>query len=360
MNSVRKKIAIVNPTVPHYRKDFFLGVQQTIPCDVFTYEQMGDMKKNQFQVSDIFTHTLKKRRFGKFLMYETQPLMQRDYQTLVLMWDFSQLSTWWLLLTKFFHGKKIILWGQGISVKRYLAEENKPNMLLKGMLGLADGAWVYMEKEAEQWKKLFPNKRVTALNNTVSNIDGILEGRHTQATPELKNKYNIQEEICLIFCARFENPNRRIDLLEALINSLDPKKYGFIIIGDGIFKPDFSAYKNVHDFGAVYDKVLKDELFGIANLYYQPGWIGLSVVEALAYGKPVITFKRSEETLQCVEYAYIQNGYNGLIVDSLPELTEKLVNLDNKAIELMGANAKTYAKKYLRMNQMVDKAISIL
>ncbi|MFC6099381.1 glycosyltransferase [Olivibacter domesticus] len=360
MNSVRKKIAIVNPTVPHYRKDFFLGIQQAMPCDVFTYEQIGDMKKNQFQVSDTVTCTLKKKRFSKFLIYKTQPLMQADYQTLVLMWDFSQLTTWWLLATKFFHRKRIILWGQGISVKRYLTEENTPNILLKGMLGLADGAWVYMEKEAKQWQAVFPNKKIAALNNTVSNIDEILESPGMQSISDLKNKHNIKEEVCLIFCARFENPNRRIDLLEGLIKSLDAQKFGFIIIGDGVFKPDFSMYKNVYDFGAVYDKVLKDELFGIANLYYQPGWIGLSVVEALAYGKPVITFKRSEETLQCVEYAYIQDGYNGLIVESLDELTGKLLSLNNTAIALMGANAKAYAKKYLRMNHMVDKAIGIL
>lgn len=71
------------------------------------------------------------------------------------MLHFAHLTTWLLLLTKFIHRKKIILWGQGISVKRYLAEERKPDWKLKAQMALADGVWLYMEKELKQWKGIF-------------------------------------------------------------------------------------------------------------------------------------------------------------------------------------------------------------
>jgi len=65
---------------------------------------------------------------------------------------------------------------------------------------------------------------------------------------------------------------------------------------------------------------MKQNLFAIADLYYQPGWVGLSIVEALGYGKPIITFKRSVDVLQCVEYYYLENTKNSLIFENVTEL----------------------------------------
>lgn len=48
-----------------------------------------------------------------------------------------------------FHRKQIILWGHGISVKRYLAEEKKCNWLLRFMISMSDGVWLYTDKEVD-------------------------------------------------------------------------------------------------------------------------------------------------------------------------------------------------------------------
>lgn len=340
-------IAILQSLVPHYREEFFRGINKNTKCDIFIYDYGND---DEFSMSNIEVLPIKRLYSKPFLIYSLRPLLSKKYDTLILMWHFGHLSTWLLLLTKPIHRKKIILMGQGISVKRYLKEEQKPNILLKFMAKFADVLWVYMEKEREQWIKIFPHKNIVALKNTISGIDKILK------QPNTKKNTNFKEEIILIFCARFTTPFRRSDLLLKVIEQLDSTKFGFIIIGDGPYKPNFSGFDNVYDYGSVYNDDIKRELFDQADIYFQPGWLGLSVVEAMAYGKPIFTFKRQDDILQCVEYSYIKNNYNGIIFDDIESMKQKINVIQKDEIEELGRNARKYAKENLLITSMVERA----
>ena len=88
--------------------------------------------------------------------------------------------------------------------------------------------------------------------------------------------------------------------------------------------------------------------------------MGLSIVEAMAYGKPVLTFKRSKDTLQCVEYCYIEDGKNGLVFDDMEDCVEKISNLTTEQVKSMGANAKKLVLEKLTPRLMAEHALSIL
>ena len=232
---------------------------------------------------------------------------------------------------------------------------------LKWQIALADGAWIYEEPEAKQWQTVFPRKPIVALNNTLTGVEQMCKNEVSGTQKmALREKYRVTQDIIFIFCARFENNYRRTDLLVEAIERLDAKKYGFIIIGEGRNKPDFSLYDNVYDFGAVYDDVLKSELFAVADVYFQPGWVGLSIVEAMAYGKPVFTFRRSQETLQCVEYCYIKEGENGLIFNDMDDCVRQIAVLTKEQIDSMGKQARLLVKEKLTPRQMAEHALSIL
>lgn len=350
------KIAILQPHIPHYREEFFRSLSERVDLNIFCYEESAKIKSENFKESLFKSYSLKNLNFGPFLLYDFFKLFHKKYDVLILMLHFGHLSTWFLLLTKFIHKKKIILWGQGISVKRYLKEETKPSILLKLMIYLSDGVWFYTEKELAQWKKIFPKKKMISLNNTISGIKSILEHNSPLSKKELKAKHKIYQERCFVFCARFTS-HRRVDLLVSIINSLDTDKFAFIIIGDGDFKPDFSNYKNVFDYGAIYDLELKNELFDMADIYIQPGWVGLSIVEAMAYAKPIFTFKRSEDILQCVEYHYIQNDINGCVFNSIDSFCDTVNTITNEQINTLGLKAKKYVSEVLTMDNMVQSAV---
>ena len=352
-------LAVLQPEIPHYRKEFFEFITTNCSCcDIFVYNTEKASKRMGFKVSKGGQY-IRNFQFHGIMVCNPLPLLSKKYNTLVLMLHFGHIITWLLLLTKWLHRKRIILWGQGISVKRYLHEEHHPDWKLKWQIALADGVWVYMEKETKMWKALFPRKPIVALNNTLSGADKMTQYVPECSRTELKEKYGATEDIILIFCARF-NHYRREDLLLKTIQCLNPSKYGFLIIGDGDTKPDFSAFANVHDFGALYETKIKQELFAIADLYFQPGWVGLSIVEAMAYGKPICTFQRTEYIKQCVEYSYIVDGFNGYIFSDIDDCISKISSLSREEIQRMGNNARQFVMQNLSPVKMAEQALGIV
>lgn len=365
-----KKLIHLQPFVPHYREEFFslLGKRlggdgiggEPVEQEIYTYEKTKDVKSASFNMGNIACkHVPSKLVKGKLLFYNPFSLLGKDNRVLVLMLHFAHVGTWLLLLTKWLHHRKIILWGQGISVRRYLKEEKKPDRKLKWMISLADGIWLYMDKEKEQWQKLFPHKPMAALHNTLTGVGEMVACEPAMPVAGLKGKYGVRQEVVFIYCARF-TADRRVDLLLETIKRLDSGKYGFVIIGAGAYKPDFSIFDNVYDFGAVYDTAVKRELFALADVYFQPGWVGLSIVEAMAYGKPVFTFERSQETLQCVEYSYIRHGENGMIFHDMDDCVYRIAAMSQDEMRRMGMNARQYVRENLTIEQMVENALEVI
>lgn len=354
------KLAILQPEIPHYRTEFFERLRNKVDdITLFTYNSTKNVKKNGFSIGMDSEHIPNLERKG-LLLYNPWKLLSVKYDTLVLMLHQGHITTWLLLITKWLHRKKIIVWGQGISVKRYVKEEKHLSPWLKMQINMADAAWIYMEKEAQMWRNVFPNKPIVALNNSVSGITEMLDYQITDKTA-IRGKYYIKQEIIFIFCARFGSPFRRVDLMEEMMQKLDSERFGFIIIGDGKGKPDFSKYCNVYDFGAVYDDDIKKDLFSAANMYLQPGWIGLSVVEAMAYGLPVCTFKRKgDEIRHGVEYGILKNGENALLFDNMNEAIDTVSRLNLNKVEELGANAREYIRKNHTPELMVENAIKVL
>jgi len=352
------KIAILYPRISHYREEFFQGLMKKHDLTFFLYESKEESLKKNFKNSQIDAHFLKTfTLLNKIRFVNILPFFKTKYDVLILIGEMRSISVWMLLILMKMSKTKTILWGHGISVHAYLKEEKKLNPLRVLFHKLADHTWLYTKKEVEIWKDYISQEKFTSLNNTIY-IEEILNEPLFDKI-ELKNKYNITTEINLIFAARFSNPNRRADLLVEVIKKLDSTKYGLIIIGDGGLKPNFEHYKNVYDFGALYDRRLKTELFQIADIYFQPGWMGLSCTEALAYGKPVLTFERSKTLKQCVEFAYLNNE-NSFIAKDIDDLITFIHSLDKQSIKKYSSNAKMYAEKNLTMETMVNNALDSL
>lgn len=353
-------IAIIQPVVPVYREDFYRELQKYANVDVYVFKDPKLVIKEQTKISSFQVKHISNKQLKGFVFYNPLPLLSKKYDVLVLMQTISHITTWLLLLTQFIHRKKIVLWGQGITMSKYEEEQLKPNFLRKIQIKMAKGLWLYMEKEYHLWHKWLPKLPMNALNNTVSKADYIANIDIYSSKKKLKEKYGIIQEKVIIFCARFETSPRRPELLIEAIQKLNPKEFAFIIIGDGRDKPDFSKYKNVFEFGSVYNQDKKTELFTMADIYFQPGWVGLSIVEAMAYAKPICTFIRSKETMQCVEYSYIEDGMNGLIFKNMEECISKFNQIGLDAFHKMGENARKLVKNKLTPQNMASNAWSVL
>lgn len=353
------KIALLAPKISKYREPFYNGLAENYSIDFFAYENADEIKKQNMEESEINPTVIHSVSiFAILRIYSITKLINSKYKILILPAEIRSLSTWLLLLLKNIFKKKIILWGHGISVKNYLKEEANYPYIKKIFHNLADIVWLYTEKEKRILQKNIDKNKIIVLNNTLDIEPMLNVNFNVEEKNRSKKKYNISTEFNFIFSARFSSPYRRVDLLLEIIENLDPKKYGFIVIGDGKFKPNFKRFTNVYDLGAVYDRNLKNELFSVADLYLQPGWLGLSVVEALSYGKPIFTLKRTDEIRQGVEYIYIKHHYNGYIAKDVNELLEFINNLKTEDIIDLQEKSKEYAKNNLSMNSMINSAVT--
>jgi len=357
-NGDRKNIAIIQPMVAHYRREFYelLGKQHEID----SYSWMGDSEsaKEGFEATASRCRKLKGIKLGPMIFYSFFPFLCGKYDVIVLVQEMKYISHWPILLLARFWGKKVVLWGHGITVAKYHKHCAKMPLSRKLMFLLSDCAWFYTATERAIWRNLLPSLKSVSLGNTISGVNRVLNLDIETNQTSLRDKYSITQKIVLIFCARFNTSHRRVDLLVRLLETLNPDKYGLIVIGDGAIKPDFSRYRNVYDFGSSYDEDLKDRLFATADIYYQPAWLGLSIVEAMAYGKPVFTLKRSEEILQGVEYGYIQSGHNGMIFENFKALADCIQNVDIRSVKQLGANARQFVQDNLTMESMVNNAVA--
>jgi hypothetical protein len=349
----------LQPLIPNYREDFFTLINEKINLSIYCYDSDEKISRNNLSESSLKKIKVKSIKVGPLLIYSPIRFFKNDKHTAILMLSISHITTWLLLLTKFIHKRKIILWGHGISIKNYSREAHSPNKLREWMILLADGVWFYTENEYKIWKKRIPLLNAVPLGNTISGLEKIRIIQNDEKQ-KIKEKFNIKQEIIFIICTRFNEKHRKVGLLLNLIESLNTDRFGFIIIGEGIYKPKFDSYTNVFDFGSVYERSQKDSLFGIADIYFQPGYLGLSVVEAMAYHKPVFTFKRNKKILQGVEYGYIKHGVNGMIFNSLSEMIEISNSISKVELLSLGHMAKEFVENELTMDKMVENALSIL
>jgi len=353
------RIGILYPRISHYREEFFESLMKNHDVSIFLYESAEKSKKENYKNSYISANYLNTYEvFKKIRLVNILPILKNNYDVVILIGEMRSISVWILLIFYRLTKTKSILWGHGISIHSYLKESKKLNLLRVVFHSLSNHTWLYTKNEMAIWVKYIKPKRLTVLNNTI-NIEEILMNKEVYDINLIKKKYGIKTEVNLIFSARFTNPCRRIDLLLDLVKSIDSSKYGFIIIGDGPLKPNFKEFNNVYDFGAVYDREVKNKLFNIADFYFQPAWLGLSVNEALAYGKMILTFERSKSIKQCVEFSYLNNK-NSFVAKDLPELIYFIENIDTEKIKECSLSARDYATQNLQMSHMTENALNSL
>jgi len=351
------KIALIQPLIPNYRESFFSTLTSHYDIDFFVYENIVDSEKKYILKSTIPVHPLKINYIiGKIFFYPFCQFFKQKYDLVIFPAEIRSVSTWILLLLFKLKKTKTILWGHGISIVHYLKEEKKYPLIRRIFHSFASLIWLYTDKEKGIVTRYLNKEKVITLTNTID-LKSPNFSNDSQAMNKLKIKYNISTKFNFLYSARFNTKYRRIDLLLKIIEKLDKSKFGFIIIGDGPFKPDFSQYSNVYEFGAIYDRNIKNELFAIADLYIQPAWLGLSAAEALLYGKPVLTFKRSAEILQGVEYSYVHSHVNGFIAENLEDMLHFIKTLDYSKLSALQVNAKEYASSHLKSDRMVSIAI---
>lgn len=348
-----KTVAILQPHIPHYREEFFSGMSKELEFELFSFKDVSRDRKHLKEAA-INYDLLKIVKLWRFKWYNPLKFLLK-YDMIIIPGELSYLTNWVLLFASFMFNKNIIIWGHGVNYAR-----SKPiSFGYKLMYFLSSSAIFYTEKEMRIYRKIFPNKKLSFLNNTIAiDTDIINESYQKIGKDFLKNKHNIRHKKIFISCYRFTNLDRNDDELFKLIKGCQIKNMdiGFIIIGVGDLKPNFEGLNNVYDYGELYDDKVKLELFQLSDFYLQLGWTGLSIVEALAHKKPIVSIRRSKQTKQSVEYYYLRNKYNAVIINNISGFDEVLA-INEDELEQLSENAFLTYTRELQMKNMINNFI---
>jgi len=154
---------------------------------------------------------------------------------------------------------------------------------------------------------------------------------------------------------------KRVDLL---LNAAFAMKYRFpaievLIIGDGPKRNELEALadslgisENVKFIGAVYDPVLLGRYYKVSSIYVLAGMGGLSINEAMIYGKPVVC-----SVADGTEKKLVRDNFNGKYFEkgNLEDLVEKLDFLlsNPKIIEDMGKNSEKIIREEINIHTVI-------
>ncbi|MGB9836085.1 MAG: glycosyltransferase family 4 protein [Candidatus Saccharicenans sp.] len=240
-----------------------------------------------------------------------------------------------LLLYLKFAGIKTITWTHGVNLQK---RKNVLSRLTHHLEhSLCQGIILYSQ---DLMKYLFPPHRRKAFvaNNTLN----IFWFDPTKVDREaLLRKYGITTEKNIVFSGRITRRKRLGDLLQAF-GKLKTKGAGLILVGpdeDGLISSDLKINNNIFHVGPLYGYQAL-EILSAAEVCCLPGAVGLSIVDAMYCGLPVVT----EQVDHGPEIIYLKDNVNGFIVPrgNIEALAEKLDLLlsDDRLRREMGQRAR--------------------
>lgn len=215
-----------------------------------------------------------------------------------------------------------------------------------------DGLILYTENEAANLiKKGYPPKKIFYANNTLDTESLLAYNELSKNCSDTYQKYKINKMPAILFIGRLV-PGKEMEALFYYFKIIKNyiKNIQLIIIGSGKeykkYSQDFCG-DDINFLGPMYDEEAISCLMRTAKFVFNPGYTGLNIMHAFAYGKPYVTFRSN---FHKPEIYYLEDGFNGLILSKEDEWVsvEKILKLieDDRYNDHLSKNAIITAKKY--------------
>lgn len=238
-------------------------------------------------------------------------------------WD---LSSWWLLFLSMFSRKVVYSWSHGM----YGRESGIRFLIKRLFFKWCKKCIVYNERSRDLMIEAgVKPDRVFYVHNSLDHDSQLL---FRDNFSDIYNVHFCNNNPTLFFIGRLIE-NKQLDMIITAMSILKGQgmSINFVFIGDGPQKTRLQESTHnlglqdfVWFFGACYDEKTKSELITNADLCVTPGSIGLTCIDSMTYGTPVIT--KDDLNHQGPEYAAIKQGETGLFfaAGDVNDLAEKI------------------------------------
>jgi glycosyltransferase involved in cell wall biosynthesis len=363
-----RKVVVFQHRLYHYKAPLFdllrqscarAGIQMSLVHGRATRREA--LRKDEGHLP--WTHKVENRVWEvgeRDIIWQPFPRALRDAELLVIMQENRILSNYPLLLGRMLGGPKVAYWGHGANLQsnapRGLRERWKRLMLTR-----VDWWFAYTEKTVEIVARGgFPRERITCLDNAIDN-EGFRRDLTEVTEDQLQQlRREIGGSMIALFCGSLY-PEKRLDFMVAAADRIfaEVPDFRLVVIGDGPSAGDvFEAAKSRPWMKCVGIRkgLEKAAYFRLASVVFNPGAVGLHVLDAFCSGIPMIT---TEESQHGPEIAYLKDGYNGIITSGSSEVyARKVIDLltHRAKYEDLCAGARASAEHYTLEN-MVERFV---
>ena len=188
------------------------------------------------------------------------------------------------------------------------------------LLPLLDGVILYTEHERRRLVARGVSGRKLWFTNNTLDMASIREARDRLTQSEgarIRSELGIGDGPAIVFIGRLVEGKRVESLFDYFVRiRARVSDARLIVIGDGpgreVLRERAAAIEGVTFAGAVYDERRIAALMQPARAVFLPGYSGLSVNHAFAYGVPFVTLRSTEHK---PEIDYVRHGENGYLLD---------------------------------------------
>lgn len=330
------KIVIFQPMLKFYRVPLFENLHQLLMDNghelrlVFGTPWEDELKRNDNVVLDNDYCFFEKSHwfFNNKIHFLENAIRHIIWADIVITEQANKhLHNYYLSLLRLFKKKSFAYWGHGLN--RQGSSKSFREKFKRKLASRVDWWFAYTSGVAAYLRDLgFPGERITVLNNSVDtkafkrDIDGVT----SQDIAEFKQQNQIADDDVGIFCGSLHQDKKIGFLLESarFIKQKNPH-FKLLIVGDGQDKQLVMSCADKHDFiiylGSLHGKN-KALAFKCADIFLNPGMVGLAILDAFSAGLPVFTTKQAEHS---PEIDYLQNAFNGMMSDLNVEAYADLV-----------------------------------
>jgi L-malate glycosyltransferase len=223
-----------------------------------------------------------------------------------------------LLLLSALRLKRVAFWGHG---RNHQGDPRSFSEYLKRALANSSDWWFAHTAETKRYLESLgvDSDKITAVDNATDTraLRGALAGVADEDIRAAKAALGIPDDAPVgLFCGSLYR-EKSVDYLLSAASQIADHVPGFqlLVIGAG---PDHELVKRaaetssyIHYLGPLFDAA-RAVYFRMADVFLNPGLVGLSILDSFAAGLPLITTRGAKHS---PEIAYLIDGENGLLVD---------------------------------------------
>lgn len=319
----KKKVFIIQKSLEHYRKPFFIMLEEKLSQFNIELKLVFGAKSEQ-EDRDFMNINWAYRihnyliKIGSHTLYWQPCLWLLKDADLIIVEQASKLLLNYLLFIAHIAGiKKLCFWGHGKNFQSH--KVSRVGEVIKNFISKRVHWWfAYNDLSVKIVKELgYPEERITSVQNAID-TKSLIEAKEKitrSALEKLKQELNIKgESICIYSGSMY--PEKRLDfLIESCIYIKEKvPDFEMIFIGSGSdqdkVKLASERFEWIHYVGPKYD-IDRVPYFMISKLFLMPGLVGLGILDALTMETPIITTSISYHS---PEIDYLIDGFNGIIV----------------------------------------------